>query len=65
MRKSWDAREIESRTALDAFGVKFVTDVDRATFKALMQPVYVRYLNGKSIDALVAEAEATQRAGKP
>ncbi len=60
MRRNWDAREAEARTALKAAGVEFVTDVDRQAFKALMQPVYARDATGPAIGALVAQAEAAK-----
>jgi len=60
MRTAWDEHEAAAKTALTAAGVEFVTDVDRPAFKALMQPIYTRYVTNPPMQKLVDEIDATR-----
>lgn len=59
-RQKWDERE---QTALDIVvkaGSQIVTDVDKASFKAAMAPVYAKFINTPDLQRLVKAVQDTK-----
>lgn len=59
MRKLWDEREAKSLAVAKAGGAEFV-DVDKASFRAAMKPVYDKFLTDPKLKDLVARVQATK-----
>lgn len=57
-RKHWDAQEARSLAAVQAAGVQIV-EVDKASFQAVMQPVYERFITTPDLQRLVQAAKDT------
>jgi tripartite ATP-independent transporter DctP family solute receptor len=53
MRKQWDAREAASRKTVEAAGSQIITDIDKKSFQAAMQPVYAKFAADAKLQALV------------
>jgi TRAP-type C4-dicarboxylate transport system substrate-binding protein len=52
MRKLWDEREAKSLEVVKAGGAQIV-DVDKASFQAVMKPVYDKFLKDPKLQDLV------------
>jgi tripartite ATP-independent transporter DctP family solute receptor len=58
-RQKWDEQEAKSLAAVKAAGVQ-VVDVDKASFQALMTPVYDKFMTTPDLKRLVKAAQDTK-----
>jgi tripartite ATP-independent transporter DctP family solute receptor len=58
-RQKWDEQEAKSLAAVKAAGVQIV-DVDKATFQAVMGPVYEKFMTTPDLKRLVKAAQDTK-----
>jgi TRAP-type C4-dicarboxylate transport system substrate-binding protein len=59
MRKLWDEREAKSLALVKAGGAQIV-DVDTASFRAAMKPVYAKYLTDPKLQDMVRRVGETK-----
>jgi tripartite ATP-independent transporter DctP family solute receptor len=52
-RKKWDEQEAKSLAIVKAAGSEIVADVDKASFKAVMAPVYAKFITTPDLQRLV------------
>nr|WP_298681570.1 TRAP transporter substrate-binding protein [uncultured Dongia sp.] len=60
MRELWDAREEQSRKAVEAAGATITSDVDRAAFAAAAQPIYEKFAGDPKLQDLIKRIQATE-----
>ncbi len=58
MRKQWDDREAASRKTVEAAGSQIITDIDKKSFQAAMQPVYAKFAGTPKLQDLVKRIQA-------
>ncbi len=59
MRKLWEQREAKSRAVVEKAGAQII-EPDKASFQAVMQPVYDRYVTTPEMKDLVRRIQAMQ-----
>jgi TRAP-type C4-dicarboxylate transport system substrate-binding protein len=59
MRKLWDEREAKSLAIVKAGGAQIV-DVDTASFRAAMKPVYDKFLTDPKLQDMVKRVNETK-----
>jgi tripartite ATP-independent transporter DctP family solute receptor len=60
MRTLWDEREANAKTAVVAAGTTIIDDVDKPAFKALMTPVYEKFLSTPELKNLAQRISDTK-----
>jgi tripartite ATP-independent transporter DctP family solute receptor len=60
MRTLWDERESSAKKAVVAAGTTIIDDVDKAAFKALMTPVYDKFLSTPELKDLARQIADTK-----
>jgi TRAP-type C4-dicarboxylate transport system substrate-binding protein len=60
MRKLWDEREAKAKNTVVAAGTTIITDVDKPAFKALMTPVYDKFLSTPHLKELAQKISDTK-----
>ncbi len=58
-REKWDAQEAKALAAVKAGGAQIV-DVDKASFQAVMAPVYAKFMNTPDLQRLVKAVQDTK-----
>jgi tripartite ATP-independent transporter DctP family solute receptor len=59
-RKKWDEQEAKALEIVTKAGAQIVSDVDQASFKAAMAPVYAKFINTPDLQRLVKAAQDTK-----
>lgn len=59
-RQKWDEQEARALEIVRQGGAQIVKDVDKASFKAAMQPVYAKFINTPDLRRLVEAVQATR-----
>ena len=59
-RKKWDEQEAKALEVVTKGGAQIVSDVDQASFKAAMAPVYAKFINTPDLQRLVKAAQDTK-----
>lgn len=60
MRELWDAREAQSRAAVEAGGATIISDFDRQSFVDAAQPVYDKFAGDAKLQDLIKQIQATE-----
>ena len=56
-RLKWDEQEAKSLDIVVKAGSTIVTDVDKASFRAVMPPVYAKFINTPDLQRLVKSVQ--------
>jgi tripartite ATP-independent transporter DctP family solute receptor len=56
-RQKWDEQEAKSLDVVVKAGSTIVTDVDKASFRAVMPPVYAKFINTPDLQRLVKQVQ--------
>ena len=56
-RQKWDEQEAKSLDVVLKAGSTIVTDVDKASFRAVMPPVYAKFINTPDLQRLVKQVQ--------
>jgi len=56
-RKKWDEQEAKSLEIVTKAGSQIVADVDKASFRAVMGPVYAKFINTPDLQRLVKQIQ--------
>jgi TRAP-type C4-dicarboxylate transport system substrate-binding protein len=59
-RKKWDEQEAKSLEVVTKGGATIVSDVDKASFRAVMTPVYTKFINTPDLQRLVKTVQDSQ-----
>ena len=59
-RKKWDEQEAKSLEIVSKGGATIVSDVDKASFKAVMPPVYAKFMTTPDLQRLVKAVQDTK-----
>lgn len=59
-RKKWDEQEAKALDIVVKAGAQIVTDVDKASFKAAMAPVYAKFINTPDLQRLVKAVQESK-----
>jgi tripartite ATP-independent transporter DctP family solute receptor len=59
-RQKWDEQEAKALAVVTKAGAQIVSDVDLASFKAAMAPVYAKFINTPDLQRLVKAAQDTK-----
>jgi len=59
-RKKWDEQEAKSLEIVTKGGATIVSDVDKASFKAVMPPVYAKFMTTPDLQRLVKAVQDTK-----
>ena len=60
-RKRWDEQEAKSLEVVTKGGATIVSDVDKASFRQAMAPVYAKFINTPDLQRLVKVAQDSQK----
>jgi tripartite ATP-independent transporter DctP family solute receptor len=60
-RKKWDEQEAKSLEVVTKGGATIVTDVDKASFRQAMAPVYAKFINTPDLQRLVKAVQDSQK----
>jgi TRAP-type C4-dicarboxylate transport system substrate-binding protein len=59
-RKKWDEQDAKALDIVTKAGAQIVSDVDVASFKSAMAPVYAKFINTPDLQRLVKAAQDTK-----
>jgi tripartite ATP-independent transporter DctP family solute receptor len=59
-RKKWDEQEAKGLDIVVKAGSQIVTDVDKASFRAVMAPVYAKFISTPDLQRLVKQVQETK-----